>query len=310
MSLSALDPRAAARRSADAEPRLRCRQLGPADFDAVVRLLCQGFSERTAAYWRVGLQRMAVRPSPNGVPRFGYVLDLGGEVVGVLLTIYSTAGDVEGAPLRCNLSSWYVDPRVRGAGVLLDSFAMSDRSVTYLNASPAPHTLPMHEARGFRRLGRGLLLALPALSRPGRGQRVRRWVDGRDQGLTAHDTALAREHIGYGCLCVVCTDAQGARLAIFVRRTLQLLPDRAPALRVPCLQLIYGPVGSEFSTWAGALGRHLLGRLMPLVLLDVESPLPGVTGRYFPDRKPRCVRGPHPAPVGDLTATEIAVFGP
>ena len=53
---------------------------------------------------------------------------------------------------RCNLSSWYVEPSFRAYAPLLVSQALRHKHVTYLNVSPAPHTLPIIEAQGFRPL--------------------------------------------------------------------------------------------------------------------------------------------------------------
>ena len=93
-----------------AAPRvnIHCRQIGDCDLDKVADLLVIGFPNRTRAYWRLGLERQGRRSLPEGLPRYGYLLEAGGEPVGVVLALYMPT-DGSGA-YRCNLSSWYVDP--------------------------------------------------------------------------------------------------------------------------------------------------------------------------------------------------------
>lgn len=292
-------------------PRIRCRQIEPADLASVVSLLHAAFPERSAAYWERGLARLAARELPPGVPRFGYVLDRDGELVGVLLTIYAAVSDGAGTHLRCNLSSWYVAPEIRALGTLLDGQAMRDRSVTYLNVSPAPHTIGMHEARGFRRFCRGQMLAVPALGRPRRGASVRALGPTEDVDLPEPPRALVRDHAGYGCLCLLCRDGAGSHVVILQRLSLKLSRRHTWLPRLPALQMVYGPAASELPRWLGAIGRHLLLRgEPPFLLLDVDARPPGIVGRHLDGWRPRYARGPHPVPVGDLSYTEITVFGP
>lgn len=291
--------------------RIRCRQIEPADIAVVVRLLHTGFPDRTLAYWERGLGRLAARESPPGVPRFGYVLDRDGELVGVLLTIYAVVSGGAGTHLRCNLSSWYVAPEFRTLGTVLDGQAMRDKSVTYLNVSPAPHTLAMHEARGFRRSCRGQMLVVPALGRPRRGASVHALGSTEEVDLPEPMRELVRDHASYGCLCLLCRDETGSQVVILQRLSLKLSRRHLWLPRLPALQMVYGPAASELPRWLGAVGRYLLLRGRPLVLLlDVDARLPGVVGRYLDGWRPRYARGPNPVPVGDLSYTEITVFGP
>ena len=70
------------------------------------------------------------------MPRYGYMLDSRPGPVGALLLLSSRRGE----QIVSNLSSWYVEPEWRGHSTLLVSVATKLKHVTYLNASPAPHT--------------------------------------------------------------------------------------------------------------------------------------------------------------------------
>jgi hypothetical protein len=91
---------------------IRCREIGAADLDAVAELLTRGFAGRSHDYWMSGLKRQGAREMPEGYPRFGYLLDHEGSPVGVLL-LYSAREEDGETVIRCNLSSWYVEPAFR-----------------------------------------------------------------------------------------------------------------------------------------------------------------------------------------------------
>ena len=94
-------------------PRVRCRPIGESDLVPVVDLLRQGFPGRSRRYWMRGFGRQAARALPPGVPRYGFLLESEGCPVGVILLLYTALGSGPQAELRCNLSSWYVDPEFR-----------------------------------------------------------------------------------------------------------------------------------------------------------------------------------------------------
>ena len=101
---------------------------------------------------------------PSNVPRFGFMLESDGVPVGVIVLLYTAFGTGDAIRLRCNLSSWYVDPEFRSQASLLIFFALKHRQRHYLNISPARHTWATIEAQGFKRYGAGQFFSVPALS--------------------------------------------------------------------------------------------------------------------------------------------------
>jgi hypothetical protein len=55
--------------------------------------------------------------------------------------------------------------------------------------------------------------------------------------------------------------------------------------------------------------RHLLGRAIPLALVDISEDTESAGARRYPGRNVRYVKGPAPA-VGDMMDSELALFGP
>src|SRR4051812_3981978 len=110
--------------------RVRCRPIADADLETLAELLVKGFPRSRRAYWTNGFARWQLMPIVEGVPRYGYVLETGGTIVGVILLISS----LRDGQIISNLSSWYVDPAFRTHSTLLISLATKLKHVTYLNA--------------------------------------------------------------------------------------------------------------------------------------------------------------------------------
>jgi hypothetical protein len=150
---------------------LRCRQIGEGDIPAVAVLLARGFRKRNRKFWERGLQQLGRREPPPSLPKYGYLIEHKGVPVGVLLLI--CAKILPGGEIRCNVSSWYVEPEFRAQATLLVSMALHHKNVTHLNVSPAQHTLPIIKAQGCTRYCDGVFMAVPLLSRSSRGERVK-----------------------------------------------------------------------------------------------------------------------------------------
>ena len=177
-------------------PMIRCREIGVADLDAVADLLTRGFAGRSREYWIGGLRRQAACEVVEGYPRFGYMLDHEGSPVGVLLLLYTARDDGGEISIRCNLSSWYVDPPFRSYAPMLTSIAQRHKQVTYVNITAAPTTWPIIEAQGFRAYCSGLFFSFPALSRAAAGMRVEIISKAAQaiDGLSVNEVALLAHH--------------------------------------------------------------------------------------------------------------------
>ena len=274
---------------------IRVRELMTEDVDAVVTLLLRGFDDRSEEYWRAGLQRLGDRALPGAYPRYGYGLSAAGRLVGVLLLIFSRADDDS---IRANVSSWYVDPDYRLYSAMLVARAMRLREVTLINVSPAPHTLPTISAQGFLPLSAGTMYAVPALAVVRRGVKVARIAPA--SGIQA---TIAQSHAALGCLSFLVTYRGQDFQFVF-------LPRRNRSSGVPFAQLVYCSDVKTFVRFAGALGRQLLRLGYPAVILDANEPVRGLIGHFFAGRKVKYYRGPARPRLGDLSGTELILFGP
>jgi predicted N-acetyltransferase YhbS len=94
---------------APSAPALHCRQIEESDTEAVASLLANGFRTHDRQFWLQAFAQLRRHATPAGLPKFGYLLESDGRVVGAVLLICSLVRDGDQDAPRCNLSSWYVD---------------------------------------------------------------------------------------------------------------------------------------------------------------------------------------------------------
>jgi hypothetical protein len=284
---------------------VRCREIDRADIEATISVLSQGFPNHDSNYWARALARLTEHRAPPGFPKYGYLLEADGRPIGVILVICSEMPDGSQTRYRVNIASWYVEPQYRSYAPMLTSRAHAHRGVTYLQLTPAPHVLPIIEAQGYRPYAEGTYAAAALLCAPPQGARVR--VAARDlqsaDDMSQAECDLLVDHRGYGCISVVCTLDGRRHPFVFARRW-----RRARLGRWPYARLIYCRGLDEFARFAGPLGRFLALRGMPLVGFDANAPLHGVPGRFLPGGA-KFFKGPHMPRLGDISYTELSMFG-
>jgi hypothetical protein len=284
--------------------RVRCRQIAEGDLDAITDLLTAGFPARSRKYWTSAIATLSARPQFEGCPRFGYMLESDGAPVGVVLLIFTAVGTGSAPIIRCNPSSWYVAPQARTYGSLLASQALKLKHITYLNVSPAPHTMRLLDAQGYQRYSDGQMFCLPALGRKARGAVVRRVGAGDDgaalKALPEYDLLVA--HAAAGCISLVCEiDDEAHPFVLLPRRMGQSFPGLT--------QLAWCRDTADFVLCAGALGRFLLPRGVLAVACDADGPIAGLVGRFFKGKSPKYFKGADRPRLNDLAFTEAVLFG-
>ena len=280
------------------------REIIESDHSVLVELLHEGFGTRSEAYWENGLRRLAEYASSVGAPNYGYVLVSGGEIVGVLLLIFSHVPGAVTPTLRCNASSWYVRPNYRMFAPFLTLRSIKDNAVTYLDIWPATHTLRSIEAMGFKKVSSGYFLGIFAPNRLPRRVKVctepEAWR--RARWITEDALRLLEDHARFGCISLWCETDDAGRAFVFRRR-------RILHGLIPCALLIYAPSLEDVEVYAGPLWRFLALRGMPAMLVGADRPLRGVIGRYFPDKLPLYAKGKHCPRSTDLSYSEAALLG-
>lgn len=267
--------------------RVRCRQIADSDLDGLADLLARGFPGTSHGYWTQGFARWQMMPAIEGMPRYGYVLDGGVGPVGVILLISSKRGEQTIA----NLSSWYVEPQWRTHSTLLIAVATKLRHVTYLNASPAPHTWRTLQAQGFTpyNFGRSAVFALPGLGA------VSECIPD-----DLPEAQLLRDHRRLGLVSL--TVEKDGVVSPFVFKPRRL--DKPP---VPVMDVMFTRSPDDFRRCAPALAKHFLPRGCLGFLIDGDRH--GLLSHYVEGKEPRYFKGPHRPVLGDLAYTEKVIFG-
>ncbi len=286
----------------DRPSEVRARQITPADRNAVAALLHKGFGlRRTRAFWQRAVDALASRKVPEGMPQLGYLLESDGHVVGAILMIVAkpqTGADPDA--VRCSLSSWYVEPQYRIYAAMLAALALNRNDTTYLNISPAAHTLPTLAVQGFKRYCDGVFVAWPLLAPGGVAATVVAADREPAAPFQAFELSLLRDHAAFGCFTFWCVTAERAYPFVFGRRFAKGV--------LPCAQLIYCRDTADVVRFSGLIGRYLAVRGCPVVLIDADGPIAGLPGFYL-DGRPKYFKGPDRPRIGDLAYTEAAVFG-
>jgi hypothetical protein len=280
---------------------MRCRQIADLDLSNVAELLEKGFPKRSSDHWLKLLKRLAIHPTPTGMPKYGYLIESAGTPVGAVLLISSRIQENDTLTVRCNVSSWCADPNFRTYAPLLISRATREPNVTYFNVSPAKHTRPIVEAQGFSRYSNGQFVAsvYPSIRR-----RIHAKIVGSHVCPDAHfepyeqDVLLA--HAKFGCISVWCTTHERAYPFVF-------LPRRVKSI-IPCVQLVYCRHIEDFVRFARPIGSYLALRGRPFVLIDSNGPIRELAGTYYDEVAPKYFKGPAPPRLGDLAYTEAAML--
>jgi hypothetical protein len=275
------------------------REITDDDLEAVRRLLVEGFPLRSEDYWTKGLANLRSLPRVKGFPRYGYVVDVDNAPQGLLLTITSDRG-VHGA--RTHFSSWYVREGYRQFALLLFRHALELGNTTFINPSPSERVVPILKTFGFEPYTAGMLMLDLTTAIRGRASRgaVGRVGLGDLAGLPEGEREIAEDHLRMGCDVL--------RLETDVRTGL-LIHRRKWIKRVlPCSQVILADPELIIEL-AGSVMRALATRRSLLALCDVDQTAKPAIGRVSP-RGIRYFKGTAPPAVGDLSYSELAVFGP
>jgi hypothetical protein len=251
----------------------------------------------------MALDRLSAHPTPANFPKYGYLMENDGALVGVILLIFSRIQTGDACTPRCNVSSWYVEPAYRSYAPLLISQALKNKNVTYLNISPASHVQRVIEAQGFTRYSSGQFVTFPTPFRvPSDNPGTVLGVDG-DPGapFEPFERELLLKHSEYGCMSLWCRTVDRAYPFVFLPRIVKGC--------IPCAQLIYCRAIEDFVRFSGTIGWFLLLRGRPLVIIDSTGPILGLFGKYFEGAAPKYFRGPERPRLGDLAYSEAPMFG-
>lgn len=270
-----------------------------------VDLLCEGFPNRTRAFWEAGLARMLASPAHvAGDLPIGHFLEANGKPVGVGLTAVAPHSSNDGRIRRINLASWYVAPEHRWRMPVLLRRMMADKSAIYTDLSPTLEVQPLLTSLGFTPLNNGVRVVnlAAAAMLPSKYCEIDVLDEADAAKLPSCDATLLWDHVRYGCLAVrVAKDAKDD----FVL----LKPSHAKG--VPVLQLIYCRDNAFVNRVLPDIARTLVRKgHFGLVLENAldETPTRSFVNVVMPNRRKRYIRNCKPGKGTDFSYSELVFF--
>jgi hypothetical protein len=280
---------------------LRVREIMEPDREGVARLLARGF-QRPVWYYARALERLSRHPTPPGRSKYGFLMEADGVVVGAVLLIFSTLRSGGNTHTRCNVTSWYVEPKYKSYAAMFTSRALRHKDVTYINISARPAARPIIMAQGFETYSRGQHVAIPALHfRSSDGPvKICGIHTAPDARFETSDQELLSAHAEFGCMSLWCVTKERAYPFIFLPRVFKRM--------LPGVQLIYCRDIDDLVRFAGPLGRFLALRGKLVIAMDSNGPIARLPGLYIEGNSPRFFKGPAPPRLGDISYTQAAMF--
>ncbi len=274
------------------------RPIEDQDIPDVIQVLCEGFPNNNAEFYKAVFRRLRERDHPAETQRYGYVIDDKG-VQGVMLTSGSLHGPWNTPLVFINLSNWTVRPHYRGeAAKLLYGEACGDNTVTTTNLSPVWYTLNTVEKYGFKPFCSGQMLGIGTTRSKGRLLTIE---EAEKAELDTRQVQLLKDHSRMNCLCICLESSEALAPLIFIKRTIKKL--------IPVAQLIYCESLDVFSENSLTINHWLLKHGCPFMLVDASGQVQGMLGKYFHGLGAKYFLGPAPILNIDHTYSEMVYIG-
>jgi hypothetical protein len=251
------------------------KPIARSDFKHAVRLLGEGFPERSQEFWEAGLSRFEQSGTNDEaqVP-FGFFLMEKSEPVGVALTPASLRQDEDGAVRRViNMSSWYVRPEHRWRAPMMLRGMVADPDSIYTDLTPTAEVQKMLPVFGFKPMNVGILirpLASLALNSPG-SVHVRSLSPSEPYEAAGPSRKLIEIHRQWRCEPVLLEQAGKSSLVIWRRTRVR---------GIPTAEIVYAESVRVLEHALGALARHLLMQGKLFLVSEARDPAQS-TSRYF-----------------------------
>jgi hypothetical protein len=282
--------------------RIGAREITENDLHSVASLLGKGL-DYDSRYFSGILTRLNKHPTPTGFPKYGYLLEHDGALVGAIILIFTKIQSDGTSIIRCHVTSWFVEPTYRAYAALFYLNALNHKDVLYLNISAQPVARPIIEAQGFSKYSCGQFFSVPAFHFMSESAdcKIIDAISVPDVPFKAYERDLLLDHADYGCICFWCVTEEQAYPFVF--RT------HYTKKAIPGVQLLYCREIGDFVKFVRPIGSFLARFGKFIVRIDSNGPIPGLRGKYINGAMPRWYKGPIQPRLGDLAYTQFAMCG-
>jgi len=200
---------------------MKLRPIDDCDFGSALAILKRGFPGRTEAFWADGLRKILASPSRRNGQSVGFLMTVGGEDVGIVLTIPSAGRD--GMLNVFNLAAWYVDEQHRWLAPRMLQKVIAQQGAIFTDLTPSAAAQSINQRLGFEVLNEGFQV-FPLLWTALRARKQARIVRSDKANLAADTRAMLDQHAKLGCVVAVLQDDKAQHPLIFCRITRRCLP--------------------------------------------------------------------------------------
>jgi hypothetical protein len=239
---------------------MKLRPIEDRDFSSALAVLKRGFPERTEAFWAGGLQKILSSPSRRNAQPIGFLMAVGGEDVGIVLTIPSERHGRDGMLNIFNLAAWYVDEPHRWLAPRMLQKVIAQQGAVFTDLTPSATAQLINQRLGFEVLNEGFqVFPLPWTALRTRNQA--RMIPLDEAELTSDTREMLDQHANLGCVVAVLKDGTARHPLIFSRITRRRLPG-ARVILADSKNLIIDNLA--------VISRFLLGKGILFLMMDAN----------------------------------------
>jgi hypothetical protein len=279
-------------------PIMKLRPIDDCDFGNALAVLTRGFPEKSESFWAEGLQKILASPSRRDAAPIGFLMAMGGEDVGIVLTIPSERSSPGGTQDVFNLAAWYVDEKHRWLAPRMLQKVVAQNAV-FTDLTPSLAAQAINQRLGFEILNEGFqVFPLPWTAlRPRKQARV---ISVDEAKLPNDMRATLDQHARLGCIVAVLQDGAHQHPLIFSRMTRRHLPG-ARVILTDSKKLIVDNLA--------VISRFLLRNGVLFLLMDANRADAAATGSIARWSAPTYVKGAADRNRIDHTYSELIFLG-
>lgn len=275
--------------------------IDDSNVDVATSMLVRGFPERGAAFWSRGVQRILTMHDPVRHPPVGYLMQIGGDTAGVVLTIPSQRHDPAGVTDVVHLAAWYMDEPHRWLAARMMKKVVAAANTAFFDLTPNPAAQVINRRLGFELLDEGFLIYLLPVTalRSGGTADLLSWAQAMPH-LSAQDAELLQQHHELGCITGALRQGDAVTPVIFAPMQRRGVPG-ARLIRAQSKQLVIDNLG--------AISRFLLRQKALFLRVDAKRNDSAAGSFAAKWTEPTYLKGSRGSAEVDLAYSEFVFLG-
>jgi hypothetical protein len=278
-------------------PIMKLRPIDDSTSGDALAVLTRGFPEKSESFWAEGLQKILASPSRHNAEAIGFLMTMGGEDVGIVLTIPGERPG-PGAHNVFNLAAWYVDEPHRWLAPRMLQKVVAQEAV-FTDLTPSLAAQAINPRLGFEILNEGFQV-FPLLWTALRARKQARVISVDQAKLPDDMRATLDQHARLGCVVAVLQDGRDHHPLIFSRMARRHLPG-ARVILTDSKKLIVDNLA--------VISRFLLRNGMLFLLMDANRTDAAAGGSISRWSAPTYVKGATDRNRIDHTYSELIFLG-